>query len=977
MRLENLSRLHTGLLLLEDQVPWQLGRPQRFVVDQLVGGSRRDVRYELRAPLRGRYDVGPLHVQLVDPFGLCRMTRRFAVSDSLTVVPNVVPLPPVPLQGDWSGLGESRNRSVASTGEDDVVPRQYRTGDELRRVHWKSTARSGELMVRQEEQPWRTRATVLLDTRAVAHRGDGPASSFEWSVTVAASVSCHLSQRGYALRLLDLDGEPLRGDTHIPVDGLPPMDAEAPTLDALAVVRTTDRTVPALADARTRDGARDGLVVAVLADIEPALAELLGGLRRGRATAIAVIADVSPVAGAPRDARGRGPPDPQRRRAAHRRVAGRRLRPRGRPRDGLARCGARARLPGGPPEARMTTVSDTHARPATDGSSGPGPTDPAGATPTQQRETSRWLPTLTAAGAVALSSLSLSPLLGDGGWLGWPLLALVAITVTGGLLSGPRTPPLLVPVVQAAVGLAVLVLAFVPDAPWGLVPSPDALGELRQALQDGLADVNQFAPPVPITTGLLALLTLGVGVCALATHVLAVTLRMPVLAGAPLAAMYAVPASVLPDGAPWWSFVFVVLGWLAILLADSRLQVGAWGRVVPRGRDATTRIGSTAWTGPALRLGSLAVLLALVIPPLVPGLTDAVLGGHGEGGTSAGGDADPDAISLDPFVSLRRDLLQARDVEVFAYDTPTDQPAYLRTVVADSFDGERWIPISYSPDKSLALADATVRPPGLGPDVAATPVPYQFTSVRLSTPYLPLPYPVASVFAEGDWHWDTDSGVAFSTTDSTARTTWQVSALDVEPTVSQLEAVRTPVNDTRDRVGNTLQTRIPDSLTAQAREVTAGLTTPYAQALALQWWFRDEFTYSTEVRGDPSADQLTEFLKDRIGYCQQFAATMALMARSLEHPGPGRRRVHARHTGSGRALARQHARCARLAGAVLQRCGVGPLRADAPCRERRRRRGGAALGPRRRAAADPRQRHSVPRTRAERGSHGTRRLGRR
>ncbi len=529
----------------------------------------------------------------------------------------------------------------------------------------------------------------------------------------------------------------------------------------------------------------------------------------------------------------------------------------------------------------MTTVSDTHARPATDGSSGPGPTDPAGATPTQQRETSRWLPTLTAAGAVALSSLSLSPLLGDGGWLGWPLLALVAITVTGGLLSGPRTPPLLVPVVQAAVGLAVLVLAFVPDAPWGLVPSPDALGELRQALQDGLADVNQFAPPVPITTGLLALLTLGVGVCALATHVLAVTLRMPVLAGAPLAAMYAVPASVLPDGAPWWSFVFVVLGWLAILLADSRLQVGAWGRVVPRGRDATTRIGSTAWTGPALRLGSLAVLLALVIPPLVPGLTDAVLGGHGEGGTSAGGDADPDAISLDPFVSLRRDLLQARDVEVFAYDTPTDQPAYLRTVVADSFDGERWIPISYSPDKSLALADATVRPPGLGPDVAATPVPYQFTSVRLSTPYLPLPYPVASVFAEGDWHWDTDSGVAFSTTDSTARTTWQVSALDVEPTVSQLEAVRTPVNDTRDRVGNTLQTRIPDSLTAQAREVTAGLTTPYAQALALQWWFRDEFTYSTEVRGDPSADQLTEFLKDRIGYCQQFAATMALMARSL------------------------------------------------------------------------------------------------
>ena len=291
LRLQNVSRLNTGLLLLSDQVPWELGRSPRFVVDQLVSGSRRDVRYELRAPMRGRYEVGPLQVQLVDPFGLCRMTRQFATTDHLTVVPQVIPLPAVPLVGDWSGLGESATRAIAATGEDDVLPREYRTGDELRRVHWKSTARSGELMVRREERPWRTRATVLLDTRAVAHRGDGPASTFEWAVTATASVACHLARRGYGLRLLDLDGQPVRTNAPVSDDALPAQEAEGPLLDALAVVTTQGRTVPRITDPAVRERARDGLVVAVLADLDPAHVQQLAGLRRGRATAVALIAD--------------------------------------------------------------------------------------------------------------------------------------------------------------------------------------------------------------------------------------------------------------------------------------------------------------------------------------------------------------------------------------------------------------------------------------------------------------------------------------------------------------------------------------------------------------------------------------------------------------------------------------------------------------------------------------------------------------
>ena len=293
VRLESVSRLPTGLVLLEDHVPWAVGESPRFVLERLPGGARRVVRHELRPPHRGRFVVGPLQVRLVDPFGLCRTTRRFQSTDVLTVVPQVIPLPAVPLLGDWSGMGDSRARAIASSGEDDVVPREYRTGDGLRRMHWKSTARAGRLMVRREEQPWRVRATVLIDTRAGSHRGDGPASSFEWAVSAAASVAVHLTRRGYAVRMLDLDGRPLGEAAGARPDQLGPAAAEAQLLDDLALV-TPSRSGPAhVLDSRVRDESRDGLVVAVLGDLDGAHAHAVAGLRRGRATAVALVADTA------------------------------------------------------------------------------------------------------------------------------------------------------------------------------------------------------------------------------------------------------------------------------------------------------------------------------------------------------------------------------------------------------------------------------------------------------------------------------------------------------------------------------------------------------------------------------------------------------------------------------------------------------------------------------------------------------------
>ncbi len=288
LNLTNVSRIPTGLLLVEDKIPYVLGTRPRFVLDRLEPRGRRQVAYRVRSDMRGRYILGPLTIRLADPFGMCELTRGFTHRDTLMVTPAIQPLPYVRLGGEWSGGGDSKSRSVAASGEDDVAPRDYRNGDDRRRIHWRSTARYGDLMVRREEQPWQSRATILLDTRGAAHRGEGPGSSFEWSVSAVASIGVHLIRDGYLVRFVtDADPGVDTGAHRAALDG----NFEGLLLDALAIVtpsanRRLDRVGTAL-----RHGGADGLLIAVLGAIDTEQAATLAKLRQGTTVAIALLVD--------------------------------------------------------------------------------------------------------------------------------------------------------------------------------------------------------------------------------------------------------------------------------------------------------------------------------------------------------------------------------------------------------------------------------------------------------------------------------------------------------------------------------------------------------------------------------------------------------------------------------------------------------------------------------------------------------------
>ena len=130
-----------------------------------------------------------MKVRVSDPFGLVELGRAFHTTVPLTVTPRTVPLTQIPLGGAWTGSGDNRPRAFATGSAEDVTVREYRRGDELRRVHWRSSAKIGELMVRREEQPWQSRATLFFDNRLRAHRGQGIASSLEAAVSAAASIA--------------------------------------------------------------------------------------------------------------------------------------------------------------------------------------------------------------------------------------------------------------------------------------------------------------------------------------------------------------------------------------------------------------------------------------------------------------------------------------------------------------------------------------------------------------------------------------------------------------------------------------------------------------------------------------------------------------------------------------------------------------------------------------------------------------------
>ncbi len=267
------GRLLSSLRLVDavpDAVGAQSDAPPRFTVHSLGRTAGRPgrsavINYPLRPVLRGAHRVGPLTASSTDPLGLAQFERELAPPSALLVLPRVVPLRGLP---PALGSGEGTPGAALAhqgQGASDVLVRPYRVGDELRRVHWRSSARHDELMVRLEERPWRGGITLLLDRRDGGHRGRGAASSLEFAVSLTASVYAHLVARGEPVTLVTEDGVPLVGASTSSTDAV---------LDVLAGLRASAR-----ADLGGPEITPGSDVVAVLGELGPGQLEALQARR--------------------------------------------------------------------------------------------------------------------------------------------------------------------------------------------------------------------------------------------------------------------------------------------------------------------------------------------------------------------------------------------------------------------------------------------------------------------------------------------------------------------------------------------------------------------------------------------------------------------------------------------------------------------------------------------------------------------------
>ncbi|MEV4171394.1 DUF3488 and transglutaminase-like domain-containing protein [Nonomuraea sp. NPDC049709] len=503
---------------------------------------------------------------------------------------------------------------------------------------------------------------------------------------------------------------------------------------------------------------------------------------------------------------------------------------------------------------------------------------------------------LTIASGVAAftAAILLYPLFQGGTWF-WTSLGAVLAVVAAGLLSSRLTlPAWAAPLLGVAAAWIYLTAAFAADKAWALlVPTKASVVELARLLGVGWADIQRFAAPVPETEGITLLTAGGVALIAIAVDLLAARVRRAALAGLPLLALATVPATILADPISWPAFIVAALGFVGLLIADGRERVGHWGRavLVRRTRAATSPApgGSADTHGLRLsgkRIGFAAIALAVLLPAALPAMEPVSFFTFGVGGRGSG---PGNSISIpNPIANLKGQLELPERRTVLTYTNNDNKPRYLRIYALDTFDGQQFgMTQPKGAPQNRTENGPLPPPPGLGADAKVTNV---VTNIQISDEiarlrFLPLPYPPTQIRVDGDWRADVDTLMVFSTREEAAGIEYQVATSEPAPTADDLDSL-----DTTQGAPDQRFLEVPDNLPPDIRDLalreTADATTTYDAALKLQEFFTQDgrFTYDLRTQGHSNSALRDFLIRDRVGYCEQFAASMAVLARLVGIP---------------------------------------------------------------------------------------------
>jgi transglutaminase-like putative cysteine protease len=286
-----------------------------------------------------------------------------------------------------------------------------------------------------------------------------------------------------------------------------------------------------------------------------------------------------------------------------------------------------------------------------------------------------------------------------------------------------------------------------------------------------------------------------------------------------------------------------------------------------------------------LRIGAITAAGALILPVFVPVTTGLLKGGNGPGN----GSGDKNNVTLhNPIVDLRRDLISQDHIPLVRARTTAD-PSYLRLTVLDRFDGTEWLPSARNLESANNADGDLPYAPGLSRTVPGKDDPWHIQLLDgFHSTWLPTPYPTLSIDVNrGDWRYDLRTlDIATVDKTETAGLSYDLTGFTPDWSGTRMQLALNPPAAIRGPMTSVPGNR-PSVITRTAEQVTAGATTDYDRMVLLQNWFRNSggFSYSLEPAAGSGINQLARFITtDKVGYCEQFAAAMAVMARTLDIP---------------------------------------------------------------------------------------------
>ena len=510
-------------------------------------------------------------------------------------------------------------------------------------------------------------------------------------------------------------------------------------------------------------------------------------------------------------------------------------------------------------------------------SPGEPPNRPPGEPPAKSTSSARPMSTSTAAAAglsVVLASTAMSGVIEGVRWIVFVAVATSVVVASGVLLrsielrGGRPLPAVAVAAGQVFALCCLLTAVFTRSGLLVLLPTPTALRDLRHGLTGAMAQVESGVPPVEATTEMLLLVTVGLGLVAIAVDLVAVSTRAPAAAGLVLLCVFAVPASVSDGMLPWWTFVLGASGFALLLVVDGQRRHVMW-----RGGSAEHNDGGAGQTAAAV--AGVALIVALLA-----GASLTLIGTIGRlpGAGSGAGAGGTTGVGLKPFTSLRGQLNREGVITLF-HVRGLDQPAYLRALTLSRYSpGEGWLPGGFDGDE---LQENLPMPPDQF--VEGEQATIEIESQRFRDPWLPV-YGVPTRLAgvSRGYRYDRDAGTVFS--DRPRRPgSYSAETLFPEPTADQLRSASGP-----DDIGDEYRQLdgVDERVTALANEITGRESSRFDKVLALSRYFTGgEFTYSEQTAQGGSEDALVDFLFiGKTGYCEQFASSMAVMLRAVGIP---------------------------------------------------------------------------------------------